>query len=355
MRPSWPTESWPSRAEEVAQTKAAEIQALEEYAFTLVGADAQRLGLRTDGMVIVHRGGIVYERYARGYDASKRHLGWSVTKSVTSALTGVAVARGALGLDDSVCRHLVAARDEACRITVRHLLEFGSGLDWKETYENESYQVSSVIAMLYGEGRKDIVAHISGHRLRDEPGTVFSYSTGDAALLASVVRAALAPAHGEDYAWKLLFDAVGMKSAVVERDARGNPLGGSHFYAAPRDFARFGYLYLNDGCWDGRRILPENWVRDSTVPSGTYRSSARDTTSDPNGWQWWLNAIVPERSRSEKPWPSAPDDAYSANGHWGQYIVVVPSRDVVIVRVGDDRKGHTELDQLIPLALGVVP
>jgi CubicO group peptidase (beta-lactamase class C family) len=266
-RASWPTQEWPSRITEVAASRAQEIQALEEYAFTLVGRDEERLGLRTDGLLIVHQGNVIYERYARGYTASKRHLGWSVTKSVATALAGVAVGEGALAVDDSVCKYVEVGREEACRLTVRHFLEFGTGLDWRETYEHQTYQVSSVLAMLYGEGHRDAVRFVTNHRFAYEPGTHWLYSTGDATVLASVVRGALAARHGEDHAWKLLFDPLGMKTAVIERDAKGNPLGGSFFYATPRDYARFGYLYLNDGCWDGRRILPEGWVQSSSEVS----------------------------------------------------------------------------------------
>lgn len=351
-RSSWPTTEWPSRIGEVASARAAEIAALEQAAFTLVGRDEERRGVRTDGLLIVHRGELIYERYARGYDATKRHLGWSVTKSVTSALMGVAVHKGALTLDTPLCDHLRAERAENCVLTPRHLIEFASGLEWRETYENQSYQVSSVIAMLFGEGRRDLVRFITGHARAAAPGTRYKYSTGDSALLASVVRAAMLPRFGEGYAWDLLFDRIGMRSATQERDVAGNPLGGSHFYATPRDLARFGFLYLNDGCWAGERLLPEGWVRDSTVPSAGFRAGG-DHSSEANGWQWWLNRPVPHRGIASPPWPSAPEDAYAAKGHWGQYVVVIPSLDLVIVRTGDDRNNGMGVKDLIPLAMAV--
>lgn len=352
-RSSWPTQEWPSRTAEVAVSKAAQIQALEDFAFTLTGTDAERRGIRTDGLLIAQHGAILYERYARGHDASKRHLAWSVTKSVTSALTGVAVANGALALDDSICKYTQAGRGDACKISVRNLLEFGSALQWRESYEHEPYQVSSVIAMLYGEGRLDAAGFVLAHPLEAEPGTRWQYSTGDSTVLGAVVRGALEPTHGPKYAWKLLFDRLGMTSAVQERDAQGNPLGGSMFYATPRDMARFGYLYLNDGCWANERILPEGWVQSSTTVSPTYLRSTVKPEDGPSGWQWWLNRKVPEQQVDALPWAGVPEDAYAANGHWGQYIVVIPSLDLVIVRTGDDREDKTSLAKLITLSMAV--
>ena len=115
----WPTEQWPSPVAAVATQRAAQIKALEDYAFTLTGEDSDRLGLRTDSLLIIHRGELVYEKYARGWNSTQRHISWSVNKSVTSALTGVAVAEGALQIDDSICKYVKPSRDEACRITVR--------------------------------------------------------------------------------------------------------------------------------------------------------------------------------------------------------------------------------------------
>lgn len=352
-RSSWPTQEWPSRTAEVAVSRAAQIQALEDFAFTLTGTDKERLGVRTDGLLIVHHGAILYERYARGHDASKRHIAWSVTKSVTTALTGVAVANGALFVDESICKYVTSARGDACKISILNLLEFGSALEWRESYEHEPYQVSSVIAMLYGEGRLDAAGFVLAHPLVAQPGTRWNYSTGDSTVLATVVRHALEPMHGPEYAWKLLFDRIGMKSVIQENDAQGNPLGGSMLYATPRDLARFGYLYLNDGCWASQRILPDGWVRSSTTVSQTYLHSITPPDDGPSGWQWWLNRKVPEQHVDTLPWEGVPEDAYAAIGHWGQFIIVIPSLDLVIVRTGDDREDRTNLSKLITLAMAV--
>ena len=351
-RASWPTADWPAgRQEAVKATRAAEVKALEDYLFTLEGADAERKGLRTDALLIVKGGELIYERYARGWTADQRHISWSVAKSFSTALTGVAVRKGALKIDDSLCTY-VGAREELCPITVQNLMEFGSGMHWQETYEKQTYQYSSVIAMLFGEGKQDTVSFVLSHRKVAEPDTRFNYSTGEAMLLSEVVRqAGLKAGYPKDWFWSDFFDRVGMKSVVLSGDKLGAPGGGSFVFATPRDYARFGYLYLNDGCWEGQRVLPEGWVASSTAMSGVFASGAPDSAKTPNGWMWWLNQVAPKTG--ERPWKDAPPDTFSANGHWGQFVTVVPSADVVIVRTGDDRNASVDLNQMIPLALEV--
>lgn len=356
-RSDWPTEEWPDRIQETATRKAAEIQALEDYAFTRIGKDEERLGVRTDGVVIIHNGAIVYERYVAPYGPEKRHIAWSVTKSVTSALTGLAVGRGAVSLDDSICDHLEIPKPESCQVKLGHLLVFSSGFDWTELYEDKSNQASSVLAMLYGEGRRDMARFVAEHRLRDTPGTTFMYSTGESLLLASAVQEGVQKTFqkGDTFPWEWLFDPIGMKTAVLEKDAKGHFKGGSHLFATPRDFARFGWLYLNDGCWAGQRLLPEGWVADSTTVSEPFRTASLDAGSEPQGRKWWLNRPVPEQGLPTRPWPDVPADAYAARGHWGQSVTVIPSLDVVVVRVADDREeGAFELNRFLSLALAIV-
>src|SRR5690606_10525804 len=315
------------------------------------------LGVRTDGVVIIHNGAIVYERYVAPYGPEKRHIAWSVTKSVTSALTGLAVGRGAVSLDDSICDHLEIPKPESCQVKLGHLLVFSSGFDWTELYEDKSNQASSVLAMLYGEGRRDMARFVAEHRLRDTPGTTFMYSTGESLLLASAVQEGVQKTFqkGDTFPWEWLFDPIGMKTAVLEKDAKGHFKGGSHLFATPRDFARFGWLYLNDGCWAGQRLLPEGWVADSTTVSEPFRTASLDAGSEPQGRKWWLNRPVPEQGLPTRPWPDVPADAYAARGHWGQSVTVIPSLDVVVVRVADDREeGAFELNRFLSLALAIV-
>ncbi|MGQ0508879.1 MAG: serine hydrolase domain-containing protein, partial [Myxococcaceae bacterium] len=263
----------------------------------------------------------------------------------------VAVSQGVVSMDDSVCKHFSGLRDELCAITVKHLITFGPGLQWQESYERQGYQGSSVISMLLGEGRKDQVKFVLDHKLTEPPGSSFLYSTGTAHVLATLAKKALEPAHGADAFWTLLFEKIGMKRVVLEEDPKGAALAGSYVYATPRDFAKFGYLFLNDGCWENQRVLPENWVSDSTTISDVFLKSA-EGESTPAGYMWWLNRTVPDRG-VEKPWEGAPEDTYAALGHWGQYVLVIPSEKTVIVRMGDDRSDYLKIGELVRLSLEV--
>jgi CubicO group peptidase (beta-lactamase class C family) len=189
--------------------------------------------------------------------------------------------------------------------------------------------------MLLGVGHQDQVGFVLSQNQLYPPGTQYIYSTGYAAVASAVAKAALKPNDGPDAFWTQFFDKIGMSRVTFEEDPQGHPLGGSYVYATVRDYAKFGYLYLNDGCWAGERILPENWVAQSTTISDVYKFNHSD--SIPNGYMWWVNQ--PPVAGAALPFKDVPADMYTAIGHWGQYVTVVPSADVVVVRTGDDRKG----------------
>ncbi len=353
-RASWPTTDWPVATEMTQLARGDAIRALEDFAFTLVGEDADRIGTRTDSVLIVKSGVLVYERYARSYTATMPHYSWSMTKSFTNALTGIAVAAGLLSIDDSICDHLMGVPPDHCTISIRNLLEFASGMDWTESYEGRSNQVSSVLAMLYGEGHADVVPFITSHVFRDPPGETYMYSSGDTTLLSSAIDAPLHARFGDDYPWTALLDRIGMSSAVFESDLAGHPIGSSWLYATPRDLAKFGWFLLSDGCWEDERILPEDWVASSVTPSAPFRKRALGADPDDvQGRQFWLNRLVPEQNVTTLPWPHVPDDAYAARGHWGQSITVIPSLDLVIVRLADDRDGTFDFDAFLSRAIEV--
>jgi CubicO group peptidase (beta-lactamase class C family) len=252
------------------------------------------------------------------------------------------------------------SRPAVCDVRVRDLLDSASGLDWSEGYEHGGLQASSVLAMLYGEGHRDMARFVLSHRRAAAPGTVWRYSSGDAVALSAVLACALgegcAPPASASPRWPFdaLFAPLGMASAVMERDAQGTPVGSSYLHATPRDLARLGYLYLHDGCWAGAEVLSGGWVAAATQPSAPFRlpGGARRARDGAMGRGLWTNRAVPEVGLAALPWPGAPEDAYALRGHWGQEIVVVPSQDLVLVRTADDREaGVLDLGKLVALAL----
>ncbi|MEZ4448479.1 MAG: serine hydrolase [Nannocystaceae bacterium] len=337
-RTEWPTEGWPTATPESVGVDPGALAHLADYAFARNGDDHDRKGQRTNALVIIKEGKLVFERYARGYTADTPLLTWSVSKSVAGTLVGRAVMDGRLDVNDPVARHYPPAdRDGVREIRVHDLLRMSSGLDWNETYETSPI-FSSVMAMLYTRGKDDMAAFVASHDLAHPPGTRWSYSSGDTMLMMGALRGAVGEEAWAEYPWTALFDKIGMRTAVWERDGAGTYVGSSYLYASARDLAKWAFLYLNDGVWAGERLLPEGWVAFSlTMAPAYYQTELTPGTLDDNpGAQVYLNVGDPSRA-VPKPWPAAPDDLFAAQGHWGKSIFVIPSHDLIVVRLGDDR------------------
>jgi CubicO group peptidase (beta-lactamase class C family) len=349
---TFPSAEWSELSPEKAGINREKLKNLEQYLFTTIGTEPERKGIRTDAFVLIRGGQVVFERYARGFHRNRKHLIWSVTKSVINALVGMAVADGKLAVEDSAAKYYPAlAKDGKEAIKIDHLLRMSSGLAWSEGYESSPLK-SSVVAMLYTRGRSDMAAFAASQSLDYPPGTHWYYSSGTTNLLTALIKNAYAPsapAPGitqayqqqnsfEDLIFSRLFKTIGMRFTTFERDGAGTPVGSSYLYTTGRDLARFGYLYLHDGVWQGRRMLPEKWVRYTTTLAPAYyttKLNPEDAKDNP-GAQWYVNIGIPERGQLP-PWPDAPPDTFAALGHWGQSIFVIPSLDMVAVRLADDR------------------
>ena len=244
-----------------------------------------------------------------------------MSKSVLGALIGILVGQHRLSLDQRALRpEWCAPADPRGRITVEDLLRMRSGLQFDETYSNPS---SDVVRMLFA--CPDAAAFAAAQPLVCEPGTQWNYSSGTTNILSAIVRATVGEADYLTFPGRALFDPVGMPSAVMEPDASGTFVASSFMLASARDWARFGQLYLQDGVWNGRRILPEGWVEFSVRP--TPQSDGR------YGAHWWL-ALQKELGGGTPAAERIPADAFHAFGHEGQTLTVIPSRSMVIVRMG---------------------
>jgi CubicO group peptidase (beta-lactamase class C family) len=193
--------------------------------------------------------------------------------------------------------------------------------------------------MLFLEG--DFAGYTAKQPLAAEPGTVWSYASGTTNLLCRIMRQRVGGSDSDyfNFPRTALFGKLGMTSAILEPDASGTFAGSSFAYATARDWARFGQFYLQDGVWNGERLLPEGWVAYSTTP-------APGAPQGRYGAHWWLNAGIPGNPES-RPYPSLPPDLYYASGHEGQFLVVVPSRQAVIVRLGVTRGRDFDLETFI--------
>lgn len=339
-RKYWPETGWREKTPAQAGLDQAALEELDKYLFeTKTGNERDRAGIRTDGVVLIKRGHIVYERYARGYQANTPHLTWSVTKSFANALTGLAVKKKLVELDQPAANYYPPLNKPGGYrlMTLRHLLNMSSGLDWSEGYEASPLK-SSVIAMLYTRGRGDMAAFTASFPLRQQPGRFVYYSSGDSNLIMGILKTRMPAPEYARFPWKELFEPLGMKSVVWERDASGTFVGSSYLYCTARDLARFGFLYLNDGRWNGERLLPKDWVAFSRRPAPAYQTTPLypDMRKHIYAAQWYSNTALPTR-KIKRPWPDAPEDTFAALGHWGQSLFVIPSEDIIAVRFGDDR------------------
>lgn len=292
-----------------------ELEEALDRAFAAGEPDEVVANLGTRGVVIVKDGELVAERYAEGFDASTPQLGWSMTKSVTSLMTGMLVQQGVVSLDDDHLRP--EWTDERADITVENLLRMNAGLEWDETYDLGT----PITRMLYLE--PDMGSYVAGLPLAHGIGEVQQYSSGSTTLLCSVLaeRTGL----GADLPRQTLFSALGLSSAVMEPDASGTPVCSSYLWATPRDWAAIGQFALQNGEWNGEQLLPADWMEQSLTVTDT------GVSDDPGYGMGWRVNVLPDGSLR---WPSLPEDTFSANGHDGQLMLVIPSEGLVVVRLG---------------------
>ncbi|TWC01075.1 CubicO group peptidase (beta-lactamase class C family) [Bradyrhizobium macuxiense] len=302
---------------------------------------------RTRAVVVMKDGRIVAERYADGIGIDTPLLGFSATKSVTSALIGVLVRDGKLAVDRPVP---IAAwqdpKDPRHAITVDQLLRHTAGLALGSSLQASlASALEPVNRMKYMES--DMASYAESIPLETAPGQVWNYHDGNFVILSHLIRDA-AGGHAADvlrFARAELFDPLGMRNVVMQFDAVGTPEGSGAMMASARDWARFGQLYLDDGVAGGRRILPAGWVKYSASPT-------------PNAWVgigagFWTNLgdSFGAKYRVEHGWPR---DAFFAKGTIGQYVIIVPSQRLVIVRLGRSPNAPPKADGVFDLVSDVV-
>jgi hypothetical protein len=286
---------------------------------------------RTRALVVVYGGRIAAERYAPGFTANTPLPGWSMTKSVFAALTGILIGEKKISLRSNDLLSLwPEGQDRRSAITLDDLLRMSSGLAFQENY---STPLSDVAVMLFGTG--DMASFAASKPLVSDPGTKWRYSSGTMNIVSKVIRNTFGKAEKDylEFPRRALFDRIGMHSAVVETDTSGTLVGSSFMWATGRDWARFGLLYLQDGIWNGKRVLPEGWTQYCITP-------APASVDKKYGAGFWLG--VPQEFRTlEEPGAHIPRDAYHAVGYDGQLISIIPSRKLVIVRLGLTRANGT--------------
>ncbi|EAQ30564.1 Beta-lactamase class C family protein [Erythrobacter sp. NAP1] len=277
--------------------------------------DAYGAGARTTGVVILQDGKLVSEAYGPDHGPRTPQRTWSVAKSIAATLVGATVQHGLVEVTDSAGLG-ENVNDPRRTISIDMALRMASGR-YSDTPGNRTDP-------LYWGGTT-VDERAQNWPLLNAPGTVYRYANNDTLAAVQAIEATF-----EEHPPTELFDKLGMNHTIAETDWQGNYVLSSQVWSTARDLAKLGQLYLNDGVWDGQRILPEGWADYVSSPYGPQ----------PEGTQWgygagWWTFRRPEGNAFE----GIPDDAFAARGNRGQYVVVVPSRDVVIVRRGEDMVG----------------
>ncbi|MHA2347181.1 MAG: serine hydrolase domain-containing protein [Candidatus Hodarchaeales archaeon] len=271
-------------------------------------------GMGIHAIVLIKNDFMVLENYFFGFDETRRHEIWSCTKSVSSALIGIAIDQGLIEIDDVVIDLFpdktfdnIDARKQ--RLTIRHLLTMSTGLEWAGDTEYVS---------MYSES--DWVQYVLDKPMIAEPGTIYNYHTGGSHLLAAIIEEVTGNTTME-FANQFLFSPLGITSATWQVDPQGIARGGSGLFMTPRDMARFGRLYLHNGLWNDQQIISENWISEST----------KMHFHDYYGYQWWLQDQITPKS-------------YAAFGYLGQVILNIPEYNMTAIFTSDISAGYGPMD-----------
>lgn len=313
-------DTWPAIAIDPPGVDIKKLNAAVNAAFTETTDDLDKRN-NTRAVLVHYKGQLIAERYAEGFDGNTPLRGMSMTKSATSTLVGILVGQGVLDIHQPAPVDGWAALDDPrSRVTTDHLLKMTAGFDYREGYEKDPRNLLQMMLMT----EPDMAAYAARTPLIGEPGNSWDYQTTHSVLLHKVIRNTI----GDDQAYfrfprEALFDKLGMHNSFFQADASGTFTGGAFMYASGRDWLKLGLLYLNDGVHNGERILPEGWVEYATTPSEASMKKRG------YGAQIWLNSPSPHQL-----FPGLPEDAYAFQGHYGQYVVVIPSLELVVVRLG---------------------
>lgn len=354
----WPTKSWRKKSLEEAGFDRAKFQKLLDYVWEDEGNH------KSDSFLVIKDGYIVYEGYDRGYNANKKHMFWSFSKSLTSTLMGAAIQKGYINLKTKAKDYYPEMdREKARDVTLRHILNMSSGFKFYEENPVNIALSDSIFVYYSRSAYKDVALKVAKTKMKYAPDEQFNYGTHEPMLAMGMLKKAMIKQTGslkayENFPWDALFDPLNMKSIVFERDLSKTFLGGSGGWGVGTDYAKLGFLMLNDGVWEGKRILPEGWVKfaTQTVAPALVKRTSEDGQQRLNvesyGAYWWLNKKL--KMNKKRPYPSAPNDLYQAMGFRGQTMGVIPSKGLIIVRMGSDgRKPKKKLkrDKMYKLLL----
>ena len=325
-------------------------QAIENFLFSQPAP-----GVRTEALVIAKEGNILYQKFRHGSPAT-RHLLWSMSKSLSSFMFGIAEGRGYISREDLIYKYFPKEIDalesshakKMKELKIKDFLGMASGLNWNEFYEGSPFN-SDVVRMLYFETKKSVLNYVLQTPVKHKPGTRFHYSSGDTNVVTAALQRALPQELKQVYPWDFLFTPMEM-NATFEVDAQGVFLGSSYAYLTTGDLLKFGQLIVDGGVYKDKQIIPQEYIQYATSlndPMGKHDRCLKDHSMT-YGAQFWLNH---ECADKRKPFKDAPANLVMMLGHGGQSVFIFPTEKIVAVRIAADDEKALDKNQYAKLIL----
>lgn len=339
----WPTKEWRSCTPEAVGMNSGKLLQAIEYAVTPA--------FNTEGLIIIRKGYIVGEAYFGNFKIDSRHQSMSMAKSFTSTLIGIAIDKGMIkSLDEKLCQYYPEwkcddPKDYRSRITIRHAMTLTTGLEWKEDWSRWDPATNDALKM-GSSGR--FIKYMAERKGLYEPGQRFYYSTGDPMLLSRVIQKATGMT-AFDFAEQNIFKPLNITNIKWEKDQDGNTSTAWGLQTTVRDYAKFGYLFLNKGRWDAQQVVSKEWAEKATQTDSSVQMW------NAYGYLWHVN--LPNRlkaNRSPISTDSIPADGFMAEGVLGQNIIIIPSKDLVIVRVANQKETRMDLVKFLTMVLSAI-
>jgi len=341
----FPTDGWRECSPEEVGFSSEKLEKVYEY--------AANPNITTQALILIRKGYIFFELYLNGFSRYSKHWSYSVAKSFTSALVGIACDEGLIkSLDEKIYEYYKSDYNQYFSgddgdlkrmITIRNLLTMSSGIEWCE--EEEGKDDDAFKMMEY----EDYLKYVLEKPMRAEPGTYWYYSSGDPMLLSLVLEKATGKKPSE-YAKEKLFDRIGMKDVYWAEDGKGHTITAWGIKTTARQFAKFGYLYLKNGKWEDKQIISESWVKHSVLPVSNYYKSLPWVNF--YGYLWWLLPALNDYQRY-----NLPQKTYLAWGLHTQQIFVIPEKELIIVRLGyetDERNDEWKEAEFLSIVMNAM-
>lgn len=316
---------------------------LEDYLFS------KKSERNTLSLIIIKNDNIIFDRSI--VDKKQKYLLWSMSKSITSLLIGVAQDKGLLNINDSISKYLTSEIPQEnlktiSMIKIKDLLQMSSGIDWNEIYDASPFK-SHVVNMLYNSDIKSMGAYPLTLETSYSPGVKFNYSSGDTNVLNLILKKIVKKSEQDTYPWKWLFDPLGIKSASFEQDQSGTFVGSSYVYLNAGDLIKIGKLILNKGIYNNQRIISSSYLKEATSISKEHLEyDCLKSSKRTYGFQFWLNSPCKD---GRIPFKGIDEDIVMMLGYAGQNLIIFPSRNAIVLRFANDKHGALSLETYLKI------